>query len=274
MAIWGRAASRFGRPLPSGSTLIPHPDRVICSPVLAPASRPRRSPGGVLLGAAPAAARGRLRCGRRPRGVRDARRAVYVRKGDLVACHRATGKARVVGDRANDGMGTDEYTAVNRRPRRPLGLDEPARDVRRVRGRARGHAHRPAHGQEGQGHDLRRGHDEQAIALPGRAGRRRRRRGLARFTDGRKQVLGREPAAALAASGARVYWRVQGAVRTAVLQLPAADAAQRPPLARTIGRCRPKRGRAAADPRSARLVVSRAGGATWACLPRRGRRGG
>jgi hypothetical protein len=37
---------------------------------------------------------------------------VYVRKGNLVACHRATGKARVVGVRANDGMGTDEYTAV------------------------------------------------------------------------------------------------------------------------------------------------------------------
>ena len=37
---------------------------------------------------------------------------VYVRKGELVACHRATGKARVVGYRSNDGMGTDEYTAV------------------------------------------------------------------------------------------------------------------------------------------------------------------
>src|SRR6478735_6892198 len=37
---------------------------------------------------------------------------VYVRKGELVGCHRATGKARVIGFRSNDGMGTDEFTAV------------------------------------------------------------------------------------------------------------------------------------------------------------------
>ena len=32
---------------------------------------------------------------------------------DLLACHRATGKARVVDVRANDGMGTDEFSVVN-----------------------------------------------------------------------------------------------------------------------------------------------------------------
>src|SRR4051794_35338261 len=37
---------------------------------------------------------------------------VYVRKDALVGCHRATGRARVIGYRGNDGMGTDEYTAV------------------------------------------------------------------------------------------------------------------------------------------------------------------
>ena len=32
---------------------------------------------------------------------------------DLLACHRATGKARAVDVRANDGMGTDEFSVVN-----------------------------------------------------------------------------------------------------------------------------------------------------------------
>jgi hypothetical protein len=50
-----------------------------------------------------------------------AKRAVYetpdvqfsMRENDFVACHRATGKARVVGEHVNDGMGTDESPAVS-----------------------------------------------------------------------------------------------------------------------------------------------------------------
>ena len=37
---------------------------------------------------------------------------VYVRGSRLVACHRAARRERVVGVRANDGMGTDESTYV------------------------------------------------------------------------------------------------------------------------------------------------------------------
>jgi hypothetical protein len=37
---------------------------------------------------------------------------VYASKQRLVACYRATGKARVVGQRSNDGMGTDESETV------------------------------------------------------------------------------------------------------------------------------------------------------------------
>jgi hypothetical protein len=87
---------------------------------------------------------------------------------------------------------------------------------------------------------------------------------LARFTDGRKQVLEPEPAVALATSGARVYWHVNGVVRSSVLELPASDPARRSPLARTSGGCRPKPG-ARLLLREYSVVLSRAAGATWAC---------
>ena len=54
-----------------------------------------------------------------PGGLREPEVQVYTRatktKGvrDLLACHRASGKARVVDVRANDGMGTDEFSVVN-----------------------------------------------------------------------------------------------------------------------------------------------------------------
>jgi hypothetical protein len=196
---------------------------------------------------------------------------VYARKGKLVACHRATGKARVVGVRANDGMGTDEYTAV----------------IGSIGGRWLWTSFLASFAESADVRidtltDLRSGKkvtatisdedtDDQVVALPGAlvvAGPGGVR---AQFTDGRKQVLGPEPATALAASGARVYWRVDGTVRTSVLTLPAADAAARAPLARTIGRCRPKPGARLRIRDAGGPVVSRAAGATWACLPSRGK---
>jgi hypothetical protein len=195
---------------------------------------------------------------------------VYVHDDELVACHRVTGKARVVGVRADDGMGTDESTAV-------MGA---------VGGRWLWTSLQASFAESADVRidtltDLRTGEtakatiwdedtNDQVIALPGALVVAGPDGVLARFADGRKQVLESEPALALAASGARVYWRVNGAVRTSVLVLPAAEMAPRAPLVRTLGRCRPKRG-ARLLVRDEWLVVSRAAGSTWACSPGRGK---
>ena len=69
--------------------------------------------------------------------------------------------------------------------------------------------------------------------------------------------------------GARVYWRgADGAAQTALLELPSAEPAGKAPLARTMLRCKPKRG-ARLLQRWGLFVISRAGGDTWAC--RRGK---
>jgi hypothetical protein len=93
---------------------------------------------------------------------------------------------------------------------------------------------------------------------------------IAHFTDGNKVTLAMAPSTGLAVSGARVYWREQGAARTATLTLPAADPARARPLARTISRCKPRRGARLAL-RTESLVLSRSGGAVWSCRPTRGR---
>jgi hypothetical protein len=93
---------------------------------------------------------------------------------------------------------------------------------------------------------------------------------IAHFTDGDKVTLATVPSTGLAVRGARVYWREQGAARTATLTLPAADPARRRPLARTIGRCRPRSG-ARLLLRTETIVISRAGGAAGVCRPGRGR---
>lgn len=262
-------ASWTGHRLPSGSTLIQHPDP---GAYAAPVLRSRVASLAALAFALLLPAGAEAACGvAAPRADYETPDVqVYVRKHDLVACHRATGKARVVGYRANDGMGTDEYTAVNGVVGGRwvwtsfLASFAESADVR-----------------EDTLTDLRTGEkvkatisdedtDGQVIALPGALVVAGPGGVAARLTDGRKLLLGPEPATALAASGARVYWRVEGAVRTTVLELPAADPAQRAPLARTIGRCRPKPGARLVIRDAGGHVVSRAAGATWACLPRRG----
>ena len=76
----------------------------------------------------------------------------------------------------------------------------------------------------------------------------------------------------LAAAGSRLYWTEGDATaRTALLALSAADPARAKPLARTVGKCKPRPG-ARLLVRFDRLVVSRAGGATWACRGTKTRR--
>ena len=202
---------------------------------------------------------------------------------DLLACHRASGEgARAVDVRANDGMGTDEFSVVNgvlggrwiwttllssgagtpptllttASPTCATGARSPS--TSRTRSRTR------------------------------RCSRCRvcswspTRRASSRVSPtGARNLLATGPTTALAANGARVYWRLNGVAQTTTLSLPSADRAPARPRARTVGRCKPRGG--------ARLVLrtdfspcarTRTGGTSWVCrlpprqdLPARCRRG-
>ncbi|HEY6889892.1 MAG TPA: hypothetical protein VI300_18975, partial [Solirubrobacter sp.] len=189
---------------------------------------------------------------------------VYTRQHQLIACFRATGKAWIVGQSSNDGMGTDESGAI-------LGF---------IGGRW---LHTSLFASAAESSDVRidslidlrenrkvsatvldEDNDNEVVALAGALVSAGETGVVARFTGGRRQVLGTVAATGLAASGARVYWREAGATRTALLDLPAADRARMAPRARTIGRCKPRAG-AKLLLHDAHIVLTRAGGATWAC---------
>ena len=151
---------------------------------------------------------------------------------DLLACHRATGKARVVDVRANDGMGTDEFSVVNG----VLG-------GRWIWTSLLSSAAESADARDDRLTDLRNGRtisvdveDEftnaTTLALPGVLLVADEKGLVARFTDGRIEQLATGPTTALAANGARVYWRAErrGADDHAVAALlrSRADAPARP----------------------------------------------
>ena len=87
---------------------------------------------------------------------------------------------------------------------------------------------------------------------------------------GARSLLATGPTTALAANGARVYWRLNGVAQTTTLSLPSADRAPARPRARTVGRCKP-RGGARLVLRTDSLVLTRTGGTSWVCRPSRGR---
>ena len=197
-------------------------------------------------------------------------RAKNRRVRDVIACLRATGKARKVDVRANDGMGTDEFSTVNE----VLG-------GRWIWTSLLGSAAESADTREERLTDLRTGetfsivtedefNSRTALAVRGALVVAGEEGVIAHFTDGDKVTLAMAPSTGLAVSGARVYWREQGVARTATLTLPAADPARARPLARTISRCKPRRGARLAL-RTESLVLSRSGGAVWACRTTRGR---
>jgi len=198
---------------------------------------------------------------------------VHLRGARLVACHRASGLQRRVGVRVNDGMGTDESSYVNG----VLG----GRWVWTSSFASFGES---ADVQEDSLVDLRTGKsvraivededtiDADAIALPGVLIVATEAGVQARWIDGRVEQLSAESSRALAAVGSRVYWTEAGGVaNSAVLTLPAADPPRPKPLARTVGRCKPRPG-ARLLVRDGALVVSRAGGVTWACRGSKTRR--
>jgi hypothetical protein len=197
-------------------------------------------------------------------------RAKNRRVRDVIACLRATGKARKVDVRANDGMGTDEFSTVNE----VLG-------GRWIWTSLLGSAAESADTREERLTDLRTGatfsivtedefNSRAALAVRGALVVAGEGGVIAHFTDGHKVTLAMAPSTGLAVRGARVYWREQGVARTATLTLPAADPARARPLVRTISRCKPRRGARLAL-RTEALVLSRSGGAVWACRPTRGR---
>jgi hypothetical protein len=194
----------------------------------------------------------------------------YASKQKLIACYRATGKAVRIGENSDDGMGTDtNYTVVNvlgGRWAQVLFYASAAESSDVVQYtvvdlRTRRYATANVLDEET---------DNDAVVVQGAVVTAGDGGVVADFTDGRREVLSRDPGASVAASGARIYWRDEaaGATHTATLVLPAADAARALPRARTIGRCKPRPG-ARLVVRDANLVVTRAGGAVWAC--RRGK---
>jgi hypothetical protein len=200
---------------------------------------------------------------------------VRVHKMKLLACRRATGKELPIGVRFKDGMGTYEdsyvlevfggrwvwvlgvstaaesgdaydHTVIDLRTRKSVSVTtqsdyEPAAD---------------------------------AVGVPGALVVADAKGVKARFTDGRVETLSTLPGAYdVAAVGNRVYWRTDAGVpyesaddvtHTATLGLPALAAPRTAPRARTIGRCKPRPG-AKLLMHDNGVVVTRAGGATWAC---------
>jgi hypothetical protein len=195
---------------------------------------------------------------------------VYANQQKLIACFRATGKAVGVGEGFNDGMGTDgSYTVADVQGGRFLHVifsasTAESSDVRQdsiVDLRSRHTATANVFDEET---------DNDVVVVRGAVVTAGDEGVIARFTGGRTEVLTRDSAGSVAASGARIYWRDEdaGATHTATLVLPAADPVRTLPRARTIGRCKPRPG-ARLVVRDANVVVTRAGGATWAC--RRGK---
>ena len=91
---------------------------------------------------------------------------------------------------------------------------------------------------------------------------------VARYTDGRTEVLDPAPGAHLARQGRRLYWQTAAGPRTALLGLPDAGPALDPrPLrkARRMTRCTPKAG-ARLVARHRRIVITRVGKRAYVCF--------
>lgn len=91
---------------------------------------------------------------------------------------------------------------------------------------------------------------------------------VARYTDGRTEVVSAEFGDDFALQGRRLYWRTDGKARTALLDLPDVGPALDPqPLqrARKMTRCTPKAG-ARLVARYRRVVVTRVGKAAYVCF--------
>ncbi len=193
---------------------------------------------------------------------------VYKKKQKLIGCYRPTGKSLGIGENLNDGIGTDESYNV-------LGV---------LGGRF---VHTQFYATAAESADVRMDHiidlskdnsatapeldsetDNDVVTLPGTIVTAGQDGVVLRTTEGHYEVLSPTPADALAVAGSRLYWRDAAGVHTTVLTLPAADARRSLPRARTIGKCKPRPG-ARLIVRDTSIVVTRAGGATWAC--RRGK---
>jgi hypothetical protein len=187
---------------------------------------------------------------------------VYMRGGHrIVACHRATGRSQGVGDRADhtvvEVLG-NRYIHMRFYASAAESADIQLDSIFDLRTDAATTA--PVLSEE---------IDNQVVALPGAIVTAGEDGVIARYTDGRVyEVISAAPADTLAAAGSRLYWRDTAGAHTHVLRLPDSDPAHALPRARTIGRCKPRPG-ARLVLRDASIVLTRSGGATYAC--RRGK---
>ena len=182
---------------------------------------------------------------------------VYMKGQKVVGCDRATGKSRGVGEK---GLHTVVEVLGNRyihmrfyasaAESADMQMDS-VLDLRTDNG-----ALAPVLSEE---------IDNQVVALPGAVITAGEEGVIARYTDERMyEVISAAPADTIAAVGSRIYWRDAAGAHTLVLSLPASDPARALPRARTIGRCKPRPG-ARLVMRDTSIVVTKAGGATWAC---------
>src|SRR4051794_13447755 len=198
---------------------------------------------------------------------------VFQKRHKLYACARETGRQRVIGVFANDGMGSDEghfvYGVVGARwlHSGEYATFAESSDYRRD-----------------DLLDLRTGRrvsatvsdDEtlnEVVAVPGALVQASDSGVVARFTDGHQVTLDPERGEALAASGARIYWRTEAGPRSAVLTLPAAAPASALPRAHRTAGCAPRTG-ARLVVTDGLVVVTLVGEDTYACRKGRARKVG
>jgi hypothetical protein len=188
---------------------------------------------------------------------------VFQKQDKLIACYRPTGKQRVVGHFLHDS-GTDEASFVygllggrwlHKQDYATFAESADYRMDELVDLRTGKVVKAPIMADDTEG---------EVVALPGALVRAGHDGVLVRFADGRRQRLDTAPSETMAANGARVYWRTEAGPKSAVVTLPAPEAAAALPRAHRTARCTP-RSRARLVLSDGLVVVTRVGDVTYAC---------
>ena len=225
--------------------------------------------------APPPAPRRHAACPAKPSTRRPRSRSTRARRrpracATCCACHRATGKARVVDVRANDGMGTDEFSVVNG----VLG-------GRWIWTTLLSSAAESADARDDRLTDLReRACDHRSTSRTSSPTRRRSRCPASCWSPTRRASSRASPTDARAAGRASrpPRWRptapdllaLNGVAQTTTLTLPSFDPARTRPRARTVRKCKPRCG-ARLVLHTDTFVLTRTGGTSWVCRPARGK---
>ncbi|WP_028063198.1 hypothetical protein [Solirubrobacter soli] len=197
---------------------------------------------------------------------------VFQKKANLIACFRPTGRQRVVGHFLHD-TGTDEASFVygvlggrwlHKQDYATFAESADYRMDELVDLRT---------GQVAKALVMSEDGENEVVAVPGALVSATRKGVRVRFTDGRSQVLDTAPAEALAANGARVYWRTQAGPKSAVVAAPESEPARPLPRAHRTAGCSPRAG-ARLVLSDGLVVVTRVGDVTYGCRQGRTRKVG